>query len=989
MKCPVCKNIIPDNSLRCPHCKTRTGLICKHCHTVNTIFDVACKKCGEEILKLCPECNCVNFPNSAVCRKCGYKFEAEKTVHRISPNKNRSHVINPQSLTQADAETLLGKAILLEDKKIISLSGIRGVGKSYVLSRVIKNLQGEQFVWLYGKCSPITQFTSGGLIQDILFNLYDLPNFCINSPKFKKDAAKLFRNKFPYLNNEEIDDFLNFLYPVNFGMFEEISARKTKTFNLLNKIFDNIVLYSKFIIVADNFDDVDGLSYEFLHSYIKKESVYKDLKLLLIYSGVKPSKGYFNFHGKENQDVYFDMRISPLDRKGMMELLQTKEEKYPNFPKISDAERELIFAQSKGNCAYIEQACGLKKDCEISKLPFDLPESYEDLVAKRICLLSGINNDAYIFISAAAILGDKINLNLIKQIFSYDDATFENIINFLKEMNFIRPLNEIFYRFKDLLFWETILSIAKNDEQYVELNTQICNALADFTPNTNAIFGRIAQNIKNPKLALDIWTRGTRLAAYIGDMSLYSYSQKQCLALVNELDETSTLKIRYNISERLGKLLTDYNPSEAMEYLPDAIANAKALHDIPREIELLGYMSKCCYDTGNYFGNVECVDNALESMNPDKKLETVLVKCSKLKSLLAIGNCGQIINLIDTEIMPVFDEILSGSYTRKDIPLDFIIETWLKSYLLLAEALIMQGNDRSFEVLTKLFDIIDRYNVQDKDFIYKCKLALAGANTMRGDFTASDRILEEVMRQNEIDNMSDTSVVKWNYINIINNLLRHKYKNIQDDLFHTVTYANNCGDNFTKNMMKSLLGRVLKDNSKSGNPMDIYNEQIVYFSKEKMAIGALLTWYLIAEAKLSTDNYEASDIAAKALEVAENPKINNYFFTVLLKMILAKTSIAASDYTSAKMHITSAIEIAKKYGMNDLLSRLYVLYGKYFQELGMNISDEQKKYLEGSKKMYELAENLIKQTKNTHVHIELEEAKSTLKSFAANNGFRI
>ena len=288
----------------------------------------------------------MNFPNSAVCRKCGYKFEAEKTVHRISPNKNRSHVINPQSLTQADAETLLGKAILSEDKKIISLSGIRGVGKSYVLSRVIKNLQGEQFVWLYGKCSPITQFTSGGLIQDILFNLYDLPNFCINSPKFKKDASKLFRNKFPYLNNEEIDDFLNFLYPVNFGMFEEISARKTKTFNLLNKIFDNIVLYSKFIIVADNFDDVDGLSYEFLHSYIKKESVYKDLKLLLIYSGVKPSKGYFNFHGKENQDVYFDMRISPLDRKGMMELLQTKEEKYPNFPKISDAERELMFAQS-------------------------------------------------------------------------------------------------------------------------------------------------------------------------------------------------------------------------------------------------------------------------------------------------------------------------------------------------------------------------------------------------------------------------------------------------------------------------------------------------------------------------------------------------------------------------------------------------------------------------------------------------------------------
>ena len=37
------------------------------------------------------------------------------------------------------------------------------------------------------------------------------------------------------------------------------------------------------------------------------------------------------------------------------------------------------------------------------------------------------------------------------------------------------------------------------------------------------------------------------------------------------------------------------------------------------------------------------------------------------------------------------------------------------------------------------------------------------------------------------------------------------------------------------------------------------------------------------------------------------------------------------------------------------------------------------------KKMYELAQNLFKQTRNTHVHIEIEEAKSVLKAFMANN----
>ena len=986
MKCPICKKVIPDNSLRCPHCKTRTGLICKHCHTVNSINNIICKKCGEEILRLCPECNCVNFPNAVVCRKCGTKFEASEKKSRIAPQKEKEHVVNPKALSQAEAEELLEHALLSEDKKIISLSGARGVGKSYVLSKVIRKMQDRQFVWFYGKCTPLTQLTPGGLIQDIIFNLYNLPNFCLSSEKFLKEAAKLFRSKFPYLDNVEINDFINFLYPSVFGLYEDIASRKNKTFSILNKIFDNIAMYSKFIIVADNFDTVDNFSYEFLHSYIKKDSIYKDLKLLLIYSGVKPSKGYFNF---ENNDIYCDMRISPLDRKSIIQILNAKEEKRPDFPKISDIERELIIAQSKGNCAYIEQACGLKQDCNLLNTEFELPELYEDVVAKRICLLSALNSDAYTFISAAAILGDKINVSILKQIFEYDDVTLESIITYLKNMNFILPLNEIFYQFKDLLFWETILSIAKNDEQYVELNTKVCNAMANYIPNSNAVFAKIAQNIKDPKLALDIWTRGTRLAAYIGDIGLYAYSQKQCLALINELDETLTLKIRYNISERLGKLLSDFNPEEAMEYLPDAIANAKALNDIPREVELLGYMSKCCYETGNYLGNVECVDSALETIPQDKALEITLVKCSKLKSLLALGNCGQIVNMVDTEIMPVLDNVLSNPYGRRDIPLSFVTETWMKVYLILAEALVMQGNDRVFLVLTTLFDIIERNGYQDKDFITDCKLALAHANTKKGDYTVSEKILEEIEKQHEEDGMPDKLVVKWNYINIINNFMRHKYKNMQEDLFHIVTYANNCGDNFTKNIMKSLLGKVFKDTEKTQNSMDIYNEQIAYFSKEKMSIGALLTWYLIADFKISTDAYEASEIATKALEVANNPKIDNYFFAVLLEIILIKTSMATADFDSAKMHITTAVEIAKQYAMNDLLSRLYVLYGKYLQEMGISQSDEQKEYLEGAKKMYELAEGLVKQTKNTHVHVELEEAKNALKSFAAVNGITI
>lgn len=62
-------------------------------------------------------------------------------------------------------------------QKILSLSGEKGIGKSLVLKAIMHELKPKNFAWLYGKCTPITQLTSGGLIQDILLNIFNLPNF--------------------------------------------------------------------------------------------------------------------------------------------------------------------------------------------------------------------------------------------------------------------------------------------------------------------------------------------------------------------------------------------------------------------------------------------------------------------------------------------------------------------------------------------------------------------------------------------------------------------------------------------------------------------------------------------------------------------------------------------------------------------------------------------------------------------------------------------
>ena len=213
---------------------------------------------------------------------------------------------------------------------------------------------------------------------------------------------------------------------------------------------------------------------------------------------------------------------------------------------------------------------------------------------------------------------------------------------------------------------------------------------------------------------------------------------------------------------------------------------------------------------------------------------------------------------------------------------------------------------------------------------------------------------------------------------------------MQEDLFQIVTFANNNGDNFTKNILKTLLGKIFQDNGNSKQALEIYNDQVAYFAKEKMALGALLAWYLIAETTLETEGPQnAMEIAEQALEVAQNPKINNYFFTILLKTVIAKCAITNSDFETAKIHIEGAILIARKFNMKDILSRLYLLYGKYFQELGLMKSAKQIEYLQASDKLYKQSKELLEHTKNKYVYKDLKKAQSVLGSFCKLHGIEI
>lgn len=74
---------------------------------------------------------------------------------------------------------------------------------------------------------------------------------------------------------------------------------------------------------------------------------------------------------------------------------------------------------------------------------------------------------------------------------------------------------------------------------------------------------------------------------------------------------------------------------------------------------------------GNYFGDVECADNVLKKLSPTQELEAAMIKSSKLTSLLNIGNCGEVVNLIDNDILPIINANLSNKKQNTILPMGF------------------------------------------------------------------------------------------------------------------------------------------------------------------------------------------------------------------------------------------------------------------------------------------------------------------------------
>ena len=861
--------------------------------------------------------------------------------------------------------------------KGISLNAPRGAGKSFLLEKLYKKLEDTNILVLKGHCSALTQITPFGLFQDILLSLFNLSFVPSKYEKRVNELRNILQKNLSFMNGKngqnnefnpsKIETLINLVYPVGEDFYENILTNKQKTFSQIKDVLEALAGESRLVIVVDDFDLIDETSFEFIKYLANKDFFTQGTKFLLTYRNQHALNMYIN-SDKLPKNATLNINLAANEIEDIKEYLKLR---FGSFEVLPEKVSNQIILNSQGNFAYIEQVTehlfetkrvylkGKEFAYNIKEENYFVPQTLGEILDARLKFLKETNFSHYALLGTASLLGGKFTKSILQTVFELSDDNFAKTVSSLEKTGYFIKKSENIYRFKNTLIWTHIYSEAKNSESLKPYAAKLLNETCERTISSPAIRALLAQTIGDKSLAFDLWTANLKLASFIGDVAFYTMCQKQSLANLEEMKHPNAFYIKNNIFERLGKLTYNKNPKEAVDYLSSALINAKNRDEEEKVIELSGYLIHSLKMVQNFPAIIETVDTVLQYYDKPKfALQRALIKTRKAEALLYTGNFEEVNTIVNTEINPPLQDWLKHPKKNEFSNIREIYSSWIKANIILIEALAEQGNPAVFELIDAVEKEVFKEKKKEKvilepKIIVNLKLATAFAYTIKGYLSLSDEILQSIVKDFSYAIDDSKLVSKWNTIDIFNKILRNDFdEKIRDELFEAVTFANNCGDNYNKNIIKAVLAYVILEEGNALKSLEICAEEMTWFSKEKIALGALISWYISAKATMATNGADkAIEICEKAIKICESTKINTVYFKILFQSLMARAYLNKGELDNAKTYSELAFQDAN---INELIFLQMILY-----KLRANIMQDSITTIDSSRKL-DVAQNTIK-----------------------------
>ena len=452
-------------------------------------------------------------------------------------------------------------------KQVIALQGDEGCGKTAVLKQVNKYLSSKGYLFLYGSCTPLVQITSFGFFQDAFLRIMGFPPYTKSTESFIKDFKKSnFYNLFNFLDGNELTQFLNIFYPSQNDNFENIMANKQQMFSILEKVIKSFSLNNNLVITIDNFELLDGASYDFIVHMMEKGYFNNRLKLLVAYQEDKSIQTYFDV-SKADDRIFEMIKVNKLSSEEMLDVV--KNSLNIDIQEIMDKEYlDEILQKANGNALRLEQELALLFNTHYISLkgndiiinednrPELDPTSFEELIKLR---LNSLTPTAKNVLFMAAIMGYRFATSILCLAVTMPNEKAEKLLDFLMQEQFIQRVDNYTCEFKSLTLWKLIYQEAKSDLLYKENSERLYLSLKHLilSSNLQKLISCVEALSKNE--AFLIWQNTASIAAKLGDTNLYVISQKQCLKILEEQNLLNAEELKADIYEQIiNSVLTNH-----------------------------------------------------------------------------------------------------------------------------------------------------------------------------------------------------------------------------------------------------------------------------------------------------------------------------------------------------------------------------------------------------------------------------------------------
>ena len=236
--------------------------------------------------------------------------------------------------------------------KAISINAPRGCGKTHLLDKIYKRLEGEAHIVLKGHCCALTQVTPIGLIQDVCLSLFDL-SFAPSRYEKRVQELKdvLGKNLSGHIAQEKIDTLVNIVYPLKEAYYENILENKKKTFQDLKDILVYLKSKNRLTLVIDDFDLIDETSFDFIKFLIENDYFKTGAKLVLTYRNQHAIQMYINSE-KLPKKACLNINLAQKEAPDVRDYIKSQIGSYDILPL---AVLNQIILNAQGNFAYVEQ----------------------------------------------------------------------------------------------------------------------------------------------------------------------------------------------------------------------------------------------------------------------------------------------------------------------------------------------------------------------------------------------------------------------------------------------------------------------------------------------------------------------------------------------------------------------------------------------------------------------------------------------------------